>query len=434
MPVLLRMTTRVCHSKSIVELDEKRQEAAIVPYQKKDKFNPVPAISRTLHTKVEANLKALEEYSNQSPLNYIEWGAKKIGIVAAGVAYQYAREVFGDQASYLKLGLTFPLPMEKIRAFAKEVEQLIVVEELEPIMEKEILAAGIACTGKDQIPREGELNPDILRTALTGQRQEGFSCDQSMVAKRPPVLCAGCPHRGFFHMVQKRKDMVVVSDIGCYALAPKDIAICMGGGFSVAHGAQKIFNRAGSGKRCIGIMGDSTFFHSGMTSMLEAVYNNSNVLLTVLDNRITGMTGHQENPGSGYTLNGEEANISDIARIAGALGVKHIRTINPLHLKEVEEALEWGMGFSEPAVLITRWPCALKKLTSADKEEFGDGKAVNRVDPGRCIGCRACIKTGCPALIYHTDTKKVEIDRSQCTACDICSQVCPKHAIEREEK
>lgn len=434
MPVLMRMTTRVCHSKSIVELGEGRSNIPFVPYEKKDKFNPVPAISKRLHTKVEQNLLALEAYSNACPLNYEIWNSKKIGIVAAGVAYQYAREVYGDNASYLKLGLTYPLPMDKIRAFAAQVDELIVVEELEPIMEKEIRAAGIACTGKNKIPKEGELNPDIVRKALTGEEHTGIAYDKSVLAKRPPVLCAGCPHRGFFYEIQKMKDAVIVSDIGCYALGPKDIAICMGGGFSVAHGAQKIFNQAGNGKRCIGVMGDSTFFHSGMTSLLEAVYNNSNVLLTVLDNRITGMTGHQQNPGSGYTLSGDEANISDIAQIAAALGVKHIKTVNPLNLEDMKAALAWGMGFEEPAVLITRWPCALKRLSKEDQEEFGDYKRINTVDADKCIGCRKCVKTGCPALEYHADTKKVTIDRSQCIGCDICTQVCPKDAISMEVK
>ena len=431
-PILFRMTTRICHSKSIVELGE-RSERTVIPYVKKDKFNPIPAISRGLHTKVEERIKKLQAFSNTTELNYIEWGKdRKIGVVSAGVAYQYAREVYGDSASYLKLGFTYPLPIEKIRDFAAQVDELIVIEELDPFMEDAIRAAGIACTGKSKIPIEGELNPDIVRMALLGEERETIQYDSSVVAKRPPVLCAGCPHRGFFHELNKFKDVIITSDIGCYGLAPKDIAICMGGGFSVAHGAQKVFNIAETGKRCVGVMGDSTFFHSGMTSMLEAVYNNSNVLLVVLDNRITGMTGHQQNPGSGLTLSEEAANITDIAEVAKALGVKHIRTINPLKLSEVKEAIEWGLGFDSPAVIITRWPCVLKRLTEDDMKEFGHYKAINKVDADKCIGCKLCIKTGCPALEYHSDTKKVTIDRNQCVGCDVCVQVCPKNAIARE--
>jgi len=431
-PILLRMTTRICHSKSIVELGERR-ERAIIPYVKKEKFDPIPAISRVLHVKVEERLKKLEEFSNKTELNRIEWGKnRKTGIVTSGVAYQYAREVFGDEACYLKLGFTYPLPMEKIRDFASQVEQVIVIEELDPFIEDAIKAAGIQCIGKEKIPNIGELNPDIVRKALLGVESETITYDSSVVAKRPPVLCAGCPHRGFFHELVKFKDIIITSDIGCYGLCPKDIAICMGGGFSVAHGAQKIFSLAGTGKRCVGVMGDSTFFHSGMTSMLEAVYNNSNVLLVVLDNRITGMTGHQDNPGTGYTLSGEPAPVTDVAEVAKALGVKHVKTINPLKLDEVREGIKWGLGFDTPAVLISRWPCALKKLSEEDKQEFGDYKAVNKVDADKCIGCRMCVKTGCPALAYNSGTRKVTIDRNQCVGCDVCAQVCPKKAIARE--
>ncbi len=433
-PILFRMTTRVCHSKSIVELGE-RKEVPFVPYVKKDKFNPVPAISKVLHTKVEERLKKLEEFSNSTELNYIEWGKdRKIGVVSAGIAYQYAKEVYGDSVSYLKLGFTFPMPIQKIREFASQVETLIVVEELEPFMEDIIKAAGIPCIGKAKIPIEGELNPDIVRKALIGTENKTIQYDRSVVADRPPVLCAGCPHRGFFYELNKLKNVVVTSDIGCYGLAPKDIAICMGGGFSVAHGAQKVFNMVGDGRRCVGVMGDSTFFHSGMTSMLEAVYNNSNVLLVVLDNRITGMTGHQENPGSGFTAMEQEANITDVAEVAKALGVKHIKTVNPLNLSEVKDAIQWGLGFDTPAVIVTRWPCALKKLSEADKKEFGNYKTINKVDADKCIGCKMCVKTGCPALEYHSDTKKVTIDRNQCLGCDVCVQVCPKNAIVREGK
>lgn len=432
-PILFRMTTRVCHSKSIVELGE-REDRPIVPYVKKRKFDPVPAVSKELHVAAEERLKKLEVYANTTPLNYIIAGTdSKIGIVSAGAAFQYAREIFGNSASYLKLGFTFPMPIEKIREFAAGVETLIVVEELEPVMETAIRAAGIPCIGKDKIPNIGELNPDILRKALRGEETETIDYDRSIVANRPPVLCAGCPHRGLFYELTRQKNVVITSDIGCYGLCPKDICICMGGGFSVAHGAQKMFNMTDVGTRCVGVMGDSTFFHSGMTSMLEAVYNNSNVLLIVLDNRITGMTGHQQNPGTGFRIDGEPTNLTSIEAVAKALGVKHIRTVNPLQLAETKDAIEWGLSFDEPAVLITRWPCVLKHQSAADKAEFGNYKCIDIVDAEKCIGCKKCISTGCPALEYHEDTRKVTIDRGQCVGCSICAQVCPKNAIVQEE-
>jgi indolepyruvate ferredoxin oxidoreductase alpha subunit len=434
MPVLFRMTTRVCHSKSVVDLSVERTEIPLVPYVKKDKFNPVPAISVKLHAKVERNLKALEAYSETTPLNYVEWNSRKIGIVASGAAYQYAKEVFGDTASYLKIGFSYPLPLGKIADFAKKVDALYVIEELEPVMETEIKAAGVACVGKERIPREGELNPDIIRKALLGIEHHSIDTSDIKLAGRPPVMCAGCPHRGFFGEVAKLKDVLVISDIGCYGLAPKDIAICMGGGFSVAHGAQKILQKSGSQLRCIGMMGDSTFFHSGMTSMLEAVYNDSNVLLVVLDNRITGMTGHQQNPGTGYTLSNEPTTMTNIEDVVKALGVKHVRVINPLETKSVQDALQWGLGFTEPAVIITRYPCVLKKMSQQDKEEFGTKKAFCKVDTNLCIGCKACIRTGCPALSFSALTKKAFVDRSQCNGCTVCLQVCPKKAIAKEEK
>lgn len=438
-PVLMRMTTRVCHSKSIVELGD-RKEVPFIPYEKKVKYDPIPAVSRILHKHVEERMVELEKFSNETDLNYAEYHDKKIGIVSAGVAYQYAREVFGENASYLKLGFTHPLPMEKIRAFANEVETLYVVEELDPFMEEQIKAAGIDCVGKDKIPLLYELNPDIVRKGLLDEESETIEINPAEIAKRPPTMCAGCPHRGFFYQLSKEKRAVVVSDIGCYALSGmeplncKDIAICMGGGFSVAHGAQLMFDKAETGKKCFGVMGDSTFFHSGMTSLLDAIYNNSNVVLTVLDNRITGMTGHQENPGTGYNIKGEPANATSVEEVVKALGCKNVKVINPLKLDEVKEAIKWGIEVEGPAVIITRWPCVLKRLSAEDKEEFGNYKATNVVDHDKCIGCKMCIKTGCPALGYDKATKKVSINKAQCVACDVCAQVCPKKAIGREEK
>ena len=438
-PVLMRMTTRVCHSKSIVEMGD-RVEVPFIPYEKKMKYDPIPAVSKILHRHVEERMTALEKFSNETELNRVEYHDKKIGIVTAGVSYQYAREVFGDNASYLKLGFTHPLPMDKIRAFAKEVETLYVIEELDPFMEEQIKAAGIECVGKEKLPLMYELNPDIVRKELLNEESETIEINPEEIAKRPPTLCAGCPHRGFLYQLSKEKRAIAVSDIGCYALSGmdplncKDIAICMGGGFSVAHGAQLMFDKAQTGKKCFGMMGDSTFFHSGMTSLLDAIYNNSNVVLTVMDNRITGMTGHQENPGTGYNIKGEPANATDIEAVVKALGCKHVKVVNPLKLDEVKEAIEWGINVEGPAVIITRWPCVLKKLSAEDKAEFGNYKATNVVDHEKCIGCKRCIKTGCPALAYDKKTKKVSIDKGQCVACDVCAQVCPKGAIGREEK
>ncbi|MCH3916838.1 MAG: indolepyruvate ferredoxin oxidoreductase subunit alpha [Spirochaetia bacterium] len=432
-PVMIRMTTRVCHSKSLVETDE-RKEVPYVPYVKQRRYNPVPAVSYGLHADVMERFKKLEELSNDCPLNTVEWNTGDVGIVTSGVSYQYAKEVFGDAASYLKIGLTNPLPMAKIKDFSSKVKTLYVIEELEPYMENQMKAAGLSCIGKEKVPRLYELNPDILRSALLGVEPKPISHEDFGTVERPPVLCAGCPHRGIYVEMLKLKNIVFSSDIGCYALGrAKDFAFCMGSGFSAAHGMAKMFKKSGSDKRVVGIMGDSTFFHSGMTSMLECVYNNSNVLLVVMDNRITAMTGHQENPGTGYNIMGEEAPLTDIAKVAEALGVKHIKTINPLHLGDCRKALQWGLGFDEPALIITKYPCALKKFSEIDKQEFGSSVKKNYVDTETCIGCRTCVRTGCPALVYDKATKKVSIDLSQCTGCDICMQVCPTHAIRKVE-
>ncbi len=448
-PMMLRMTTRVDHSKSIVELGD-RTEVPVIPYVKNNTINPynkydtVPAVSRRLHVKVEERLAAMEEYGNKSDaLNPIEWNDKKIGVIAAGAAYQYAKEVFGDSASFLKIGLTNPLPMGRIKDFAAQVETLYVIEELDPFMEEQIKAAGIDCIGKAKIPICDELNPDIVREALFGIKPQTIEYDKSVVAGRAPTLCAGCPHRGLFYQLskmQKANNFVIFGDIGCYGLAgmpplnAKDASFDMGGGFSVPHGAQKVFDIAGTGKKTVGVMGDSTFFHSGMTSLLNVVYNDSNVLMIILDNRITGMTGHQDNPGTGFNLKGEPANLTNIEEVVKALGAKNVRVINPLHLDEVKEGVLWGLNCDGPAVLITRWPCVLKKLSQMDKEEFGNYKAVNAVDHDKCIGCRSCIGTGCPALSFDAATKKVSIDRTSCVGCDVCVQVCPVGAIAREVK
>jgi indolepyruvate ferredoxin oxidoreductase alpha subunit len=437
-PVMLRLTTRICHSKSLVELCE-RTEPEKKPYVKNiAKYTPVPASVRGTRLKLDERMSRLTEYSNATGINAIQYGRdREIGIISSGVAYQYAREVFGEDANYFKLGLTFPLPIEKIKEFAESVKTLYIVEELEPFIEEQLLAAGISCEGKTKIPAIGELNPDIVAKGLLGKETEIIAYDRSKLAQRPPVLCAGCPHRGFFFELSKRKDIVISSDIGCYALsaAPplnaKDLANCMGASFSMAHGMQKIFDRYGEKKKTVAVLGDSTFFHSGMTSLLTAIYNKSSAVFVILDNRITGMTGHQENPGTGFTLMGEETELTDVEEVVRALGARNVRTVNPLIVSEMREVMNWALDCGEVAVVITKWPCVLKRLSERDKADFGDYKGRCEVNPDICIGCKMCTKTGCPALVYIEKAKKVEIDENQCVGCELCVQVCPVKAIER---
>ena len=436
-PVILRMTTRVCHSKSLVSYSD-RIEVSKKPYVKNvQKYVATPAASIKLRVLLDQRLEKLEEFSNKTGLNKIEWNDKKIGVVSSGIAYQYAREVFGDKASYLKLGFTNPLPMNKIKGFAAKVETLYVIEELEPFIEDQLRMQGIECIGKEKIPSAGELNPDILLKALFGTERETIKCDVSEIAARPPVLCAGCPHRGFFYELSKRKGLVVTGDIGCYTLGSMsplnaiDTVICMGASISTGHGAQKMFDRSGEDKRVVSVIGDSTFFHTGINSLLNAVYNKSNSVICILDNRITAMTGHQDNPGTGFTLQGEPTVAIELEPLVKAMGVEHARTINPLRLSEVKEALDWALDQRGPTVLITRWPCVLKKQLESDKNEFGDYFAKCVVDQSKCTGCKMCIRTGCPALQYNKSEKKVKIDAAQCAGCEVCAQVCTFKAIEK---
>lgn len=435
--VLFRMTTRICHGKGIVDFGQ-REEVGMKTYEKKpQKYGAIPAHARALRLNLEDRLKELEKFSNETDLNFFEWNDKKIGIISSGAAYQYAKDVFGDTVSYLKLGFTHPLPMEKIKEFAKEVETLYVIEELEPYIEDQLKAAGIDCIGKDRIPNIGELNPDIIAKALLGEEREIIDYDKTIAVNRPPTLCAGCPHRGFFYELGKRKDIIVNGDIGCYGLgiAPPlstvDTIICMGASISMAHGAQKALNRHDGEKRMVAVIGDSTFFHTGVNSLINTVYNRSNTINVIMDNRTTGMTGHQQNPGTGYTLQGIPTKEIDIPALCKAIGIEHIRSINPLDLKEGKEALNWAMSLDEPSVIITRWPCVLKRLSNEDVKEFGDYKGLCEVDHETCIGCRMCVKTGCPALRFSKETKKVTIDKTQCVGCEVCLQVCPTKAISK---
>ncbi|MCL2492975.1 MAG: indolepyruvate ferredoxin oxidoreductase subunit alpha [Clostridiales bacterium] len=443
-PVMLHMTTRVCHSKSLVELCD-RVEVPAIPYEKNiAKYVTTPANSKVLRVKLEARLRAMEEYANTAAANRIERGAEadaseeKIGVLTSGVSYEYARDTFGETASYLKLGMTFPIPETLIREFAQTVDKLYVIEEMDPYLERHVRMFGIDCVGKPIIPSFGELNADIVRSAVFGTETLHETTELEAVV-RPPVLCAGCPHRGFFVALQKiakKQGLIITGDIGCYTLgsAPPlgmiDTCFCMGGSISSGHGAQVALSRTGQDRKAIAVIGDSTFFHTGIESLIDIVYNKGTCVSVILDNRITGMTGHQENPGTGFTLMGEETIEIDIPALCAAIGMKpeNIVTVNPLDLAETEKALREAIEKDEPTVVITRWPCILKKFSAQDKEEFDLSPAVCRVDHAKCKNCKICVQTGCPAI--YSGAEATTINEESCTGCTVCKQVCPFDAIE----
>ena len=429
-PVMLRTTTRVSHSKSLVALGE-RVEHPTEEYVKNIKKNVAsPANAMVNHPKLEKNLKALEEYACTSPLNTVEMNGTKVGVITASIAYQYAKEAFPEDTSFLKLGITFPLPMNLIRDFASKVEKLYIIEELDGYMEEQIKAAGIECVGKELIGNMYELNPQIIEERVFGKKPE-FKNLTVKAAPRPPALCAGCPHRGFFYAISKQKNVIVSGDIGCYTLGSAqpfnavDSVVCMGGGFSVGMGIAKALETKGEAKKVFGIMGDSTFFHSGMTGAAEIVYNNGNIIPVVLDNSITGMTGHQDNPGSGHNLRGEIAASIKIENVLAAYGYENIYIVDPLDLKAMEDAIKGAIASDKRSAIITRRPCLLIKRIKHDIQ-------LCVTDEEKCIGCKKCLKVGCPALMIKDG--KCKIDANQCVGCTVCAQVCPVNAISRKEK
>lgn len=436
-PIMIRMTTRVCHSKGLVEIED-RQDVPIKEWKKEPtKYVMVPANAKVRKQHIFKRMDDLFEYSNECEFNFTEYYDKKIGIIASGDCYLYAKEVFGEDASYLKVGFSNPLPDKLFKEFASKVDKIYVIEENDPIMETHIKALGIECHGKDVFPRYGEMIPEVIRKSVYGQDVKIDQAAKEVMINRAPTFCAGCPHRGFFYTLGKRKNVMISGDIGCYTLgfgAPynaMDMTLCMGASISMGHGASQVFKMdQNQDKKVISVIGDSTFFHTGINSLLNVVYNNSSTVTCILDNRITGMTGQQQNPGTGYTAQGSQTNEVDIESVVRAIGVKNIRRVNPNKLEEVEAAFDWALGLDEPSVIITWWPCALKVQSEEDKKNFpGSFKDKYSVDQDTCIGCKKCTKTGCPAISFKTDIKKSSIDINKCVGCSVCAQVCPVGAI-----
>lgn len=421
-PVLLKMVTRVSHSQSIVDTEE-RIEPAQVPYVKDPTKVMMTLNSRNAHVRVEQRTKDLIEYAENCEFNRVEMGKDtSVGIITDSTSYQYAREVLGEDACILKLGLINPLPEKLIKDFAAKVDKVVVLEELDPIIENHCKQLGIKVSGKDTFPICGEFSQNLVRECLGMEVPAHMSIDENLPA-RPPVMCAGCPHRGIFYILKKKKCMVY-GDIGCYtlgAVAPlnaMDLNVCMGASCSGLHGFNKAMGEAGE-SNSVGVIGDSTFIHSGMTGITDISYNMSNSTVIILDNSITGMTGHQQNPTTGKNLRGEPAGKVDLEALCKALGFNRVRVVDPYDLKAVEEAVTEELAAKEPSIIISRRPCVMIKGTVH--------KPPISVDESKCVGCKQCMSIGCPAIAVKD--KKAHIDPTLCIGCKVCSQMCKFGAI-----
>ncbi len=425
-PVLLRMCTRISHSQSAVELGE-RNVPAYRPYEKNiSKYVMMPANAKKRHPIVEERMKAMAQWSESSGINRVEMGGTGLGVIATSTAYQYIKEVFGDKVSILKIGMVNPLPTKLILDFAAKVDKLIVCEELDPVIEEHCLRLGLKVQGKDLFPIEGEFSQNLVAKAMGKDITAGFSLDESIPA-RPPIMCAGCPHRGLFYSLLRNK-CTVLGDIGCYtlgAVAPlnaMEMTLCMGASVSSLHGFNKALGEEAE-KKTVAVIGDSTFMHSGMTGLANIAYNGSASTVIILDNSITGMTGHQQNPTTGYNLKGDPATKIDLESLCHALGINRVRVVDPYDLEACDEALKEELNASEPSVIISRRPCALLKYV-----KHAPALSIN---PEKCKGCKMCMKIGCPAISFRDG--KAAIDPTQCVGCGVCSQLCAFDAFEGKE-
>ena len=426
-PVIIKMCTRIAHSQSIVETSD-RAEIEQKPYEKNGaKYIMMPGNAKKRHPVVEARTKALTELAETDPINRVEDGCdKSMGIIASSTCYQYAKEVFGDKYPVLKLGMINPMPVKKIIDFAASVEKVVVIEELDGIIEAHCNNIGVKVQGKELFGCIDELSQTIIADKLGVERENGYTLDEN-IPMRPPVMCAGCPHRGLFYTLKKNK-LTVMGDIGCYtlgAVAPLgaiDSTICMGASVSGLHG----FNKANEGKsdaKTVAVIGDSTFMHSGVTGLINIAYNESNSTVIILDNSITGMTGHQQNPTTGFNLKGDPCAKIDLEALCKAVGIKRVRVVDPYNLEECDRVINEEIAVSEPSVVISRRPCALLKYVKH--------RGPITADPTKCIGCKSCMKIGCPAISI-TD-KKAKIDNTLCTGCGVCAQLCKFDALGGKE-
>lgn len=422
-PVIVRMCTRVAHSQSAVELCDR-----VVPRQKEYIKNPqkyvmMPAFARPRHVFVEERTKKLIEYAEKSPLNKVIDNGGDIGIITSGISYQYAREAMGDKASYLKLGVVNPLPAELIKDFCAKYKKVYVIEELDDIIETHCKKMGLDVVGKELFGYIGEFSQALIAEKLLGVKAESSAFDGN-VPVRPPVMCAGCPHRGLFYCLSKNK-ITVSGDIGCYTLgasaplAAMDTTICMGASISALHGFNKARGEEAE-KSTVAVIGDSTFMHSGMTGLVNIAYNSTNSTVIILDNSITGMTGHQQNPTTGKNLKGDPAATVNLEELCKAIGINRVRVVDPYNLAETEAAIKEELAAPEASVIISRRPCALLKYVKH--------KPALKVVNDKCRGCKMCLKLGCPAISVR-DGKAV-IDHTQCVGCGICTEVCKFGAIE----
>ena len=425
-PVLLKMCTRVSHSQSVVEPGE-RAEREVRPYSKNiGKYVMMPGMARLRHPLVEERTRKLTEWAETAPVNRVEMGGTKLGIITSSTSYQYVKEVFGDSVSVLKLGMANPLPVQLIRDFASKVEKLAVVEELDPIIENHCRGLGLDVMGKDVLPMEDEFSQNLIAARLGGTVHSGKALED-VIPNRPPVMCAGCPHRGLFYTLSKNK-CTVLGDIGCYTLgampplAAMEMTLCMGASVSAIHGFNKALGAEGE-RKTVAVIGDSTFMHSGMTGLANIAYNQSNSTVIILDNSITGMTGHQQNPTTGYNIKGEPAGKIDLEALCKAMGFRRVRVVDPYDLKACDQAVKEELAAEEPSVIISRRPCALLKYVKH--------KAPLRVNTDKCRGCGGCMKIGCPAISLREG--KAVIDATQCVGCGVCQQLCAFDAFESKE-